>query len=410
MLELLLCSLVTILPDYLYRRYGQNKRLGHDINIFTVWYELRWGIIGCLLLTIAMLTVIFYYHPSTYVANTTFRTVTILPEGGGRVAEVYVNLNDEVTAGQPLFRLDDSQQKARVDAARLTIAEVEAATEVAKAELASADGLIRQAESAYREAFDELASKQELANRSSANVSARELERLKSVVDGREGALDAAVANKATLETRLRTLLPAQKSSAEAALALAELELEKTVVRAGVNGMVQQFILRPGDIVNPMMRPAGILVPEDAGRRAIVAGFNQIQAQVIKAGMFAEATCIGKPFTIIPMAVAEVQDVIASGQVRPTDQLVDVAQTARPGTITTYLLPIYPGGLDGVPPGSNCIVHAYSDHHHEFEVGDLGTGRWLYLHMVDAVAVVKAGLLRITALLLPVQTLVLTGH
>ena len=181
-------------------------------------------------------------------------------------------------------------------------------------------------------------------------------------------------------------------------------------MRAGVSGYVQQFVLRPGDVVNPMLRPAGILVPAEAGRRAIVAGFNQIQAQVVKPGIFAEATCIGKPFSIIPMAVTQVQDVIASGQIRPTDQLLDVTQTARPGTITAYLEPIYAGGLDGVPPGGNCIVHAYSDHHYELESGDVGAGRWLFLHMVDTVAVVKAALLRISAMLLPVQTLVLTGH
>ena len=28
MLELMLCSLFTLLPDYLYRRYGQGKRFG----------------------------------------------------------------------------------------------------------------------------------------------------------------------------------------------------------------------------------------------------------------------------------------------------------------------------------------------------------------------------------------------
>ena len=28
MLELLLCSAVTVLPDYLYRRYAQDKRIG----------------------------------------------------------------------------------------------------------------------------------------------------------------------------------------------------------------------------------------------------------------------------------------------------------------------------------------------------------------------------------------------
>ena len=46
MLEIILCSLVTILPDYLYRRYRQGKRFGHEITLFSVWFELRFGIIS----------------------------------------------------------------------------------------------------------------------------------------------------------------------------------------------------------------------------------------------------------------------------------------------------------------------------------------------------------------------------
>jgi hypothetical protein len=34
MLELLLCSLLTVFPDYLYRRYGQGKRLGREITFY----------------------------------------------------------------------------------------------------------------------------------------------------------------------------------------------------------------------------------------------------------------------------------------------------------------------------------------------------------------------------------------
>ena len=41
MLEIILCSLVTVLPDYLYRRYRQGKRIGREITLFSVWYELR---------------------------------------------------------------------------------------------------------------------------------------------------------------------------------------------------------------------------------------------------------------------------------------------------------------------------------------------------------------------------------
>jgi multidrug resistance efflux pump len=402
--------MLTIFPDYLFRRYVQDKRIGREITFYSVWFELRWGITACLILTVSLITLIFYFHPATTAVTAVFRTVTILPETGGRVAEVFVGLNDKVEAGQPLFRLDSSQQEAVHESARRTIAEVDAATEVARSELAVADGQIRQAESAHRDALAELETKTELRRRNPNTVPLRELERLRDVAEGQQGAAEAALANKQALQTKIASLLPAQKASAEAALAQAQVEIDKTLVRAGVTGTVQQFTLRPGDVVNPMLRPAGILVPAEAGRLALVAGFGQIEAQVIKTGMITEVTCIGKPFTIIPMVVTQVQDAIASGQFRPTDQLIDVTQTARPGTITAFLEPLYAGGLEGVPPGGSCIANAYTNNHDELESDNLGTPRWLFLHMVDTVGIVHAAILRIQALLLPVQTLVLTGH
>src|SRR6266480_6589922 len=90
MFELMICSLVTILPDYLYRRYAQNKRFGKEITFYSVWYELRWGITGCLMLTISLITLIFYFHPATSSATFFFRTVPILPDAPGRVAQVSV--------------------------------------------------------------------------------------------------------------------------------------------------------------------------------------------------------------------------------------------------------------------------------------------------------------------------------
>ena len=65
MLEILLCSLLTVVPDYLFRRYYQGKRLGKEITLYSVWFELRWGITGCLVLAVGLITVIFYNHPST---------------------------------------------------------------------------------------------------------------------------------------------------------------------------------------------------------------------------------------------------------------------------------------------------------------------------------------------------------
>ncbi|RTM00700.1 HlyD family secretion protein [Ancylobacter aquaticus] len=410
MLELLLCSMLTVLPDYLYRRYGQGKRIGHEITLFSVWFELRWGITACLMLTVTLITIIFYNHPSATNVTAYFRTVPIVPETIGRVAEIYVGLSDRIEKGQPIFRLDDAAQKAAAETARRRIAETDAAMTVAATDVAAAQGQITQAEKAVQQARDELDTKTQLSARNADVVSRRELERLQLVVDGREGAVAAAVAAKEGALIRLETLLPAQKASAEAALAQAEVELAKTVIRAGVSGRVEQFALRVGDLVNPLMRPAGVLIPDDAGRERLVAGFGQIEAQVMKPGMIAEATCLSKPLTIIPMVVTSVQDVIAAGQLRATDQLVDAQQVGAPGTITVFLEPLYEGGLDGIPPGSTCAANAYSNNHDLIASGEVGVLRGLYLHVVDTVALVHALLLRIQALILPVQTLVFGGH
>lgn len=408
MLELMLCSMLTILPDYLYRRYVQDKRIGREITLYSMWYELRWGITACLLLTISLITMIFYFHPATKSVTAVFRTVTILPESMGRVDEVYVGINQKVEAGAPLFRLDDSAQKAALDVAHKQIAEVEAQTKVAESELASADGVIRQAEGALQVSIDELQMKTQLLKNDA--VARREVDRLTNTVESQRGMVSAAYANKETLQTKLSVLLPAQKASAEAALAAAQVELDKTVVKAGIAGTVQQFTLRKGDVLNTMLRPAGILVPEEAGRGTLIAGFGQIEAQVMKPGMVAEATCIGKPFAIIPLVVTEVQDVIAAGQQRPTDQLVEVTQLAKPGTLTVFLQPLFPGGLDDVPPGGSCIANAYTNNHDALADPNIGTFKWIGLHVIDTVGVVHAMILRMQAMLLPVQTLVLSEH
>src|SRR5687767_859585 len=402
MLELLLCSLLTILPDYLYRRYAQGKRLGKEITLYSVWFELRWGITACLMLTVGLITVIFYNHPSTSNATLFFRTVPILPETNGRVAETFVDVSGSVKKGAPIFRLDSSRQEAAAETARRKIKETEAALVVARSDILEAEGKIQEARSAHQQAIDELETKRELYRRNPGNVAFREIERLENAVAGRQGSIDAASAAKEAAEARISTLLPAEKASAEAALAQAEVDLQKTVVRAGVDGRVEQFTLRVGDIVNPLMRPAGILIPEGAGRGRLQAGFGQIEAQVMKVGMAAEVTCVSKPWTVIPMVVTSVQDYIAAGQFRGGEQLVDPQQVTRPGTILVFLEPLYEGGLDGVLPGSSCIANAYTSNHDVIASKDISTTRRIVLHAVDAVGLVHAMILRIQALVLPI--------
>src|SRR5436190_6747679 len=271
MLELLFCSLLTIFPDYLFRRFVQGKRFGKEITLYSVWFELRWGITACLILTISLITTVFYNHPSTTNVTLFFRTVPILPETNGRVAEIYVDFSGHVAKGAPIFRLDSSNQQAAVETARRKIAEVEAELVVAQSDLLKTEAQIEEAKSAYQQAQDELETKQELQRRNAGIVARREIEKLEVGVAGRQAAVASATAAKQGTESRITTLFPAEKASAEAALAQAEVDLQKTVVRAGVSGQVEQFALRVGDIVNPLMRPAGVLIPAGAGQRSLEA-------------------------------------------------------------------------------------------------------------------------------------------
>jgi multidrug resistance efflux pump len=410
MSELLLCSIVTILPDYLFRRYWQGKRLGKEITFYSVWYELRWGITSCLMLTTALITMIFYYHPQTSTAAIYFRTVPILPEGSGRVAEVNVAFSQDVKKGDVLFRLDSSKQEAAVETAKRKVAEVEASMTSAKSDVVKADAQIGEAKAHLQQAKDELDVKVELQRRNPGIVPQRDIEKLQVTVDQRQSGVDAANAVKESAILRVTTLLPSEKASAEAELAQAQVDLDKTYVRAGVDGRIEQFLVRTGDVVNQLMRPAGILIPAEAGRNTLQAGFGQIGAQVLKVGMLAEATCVSKPWTIIPLVVTSVQDFIAAGQFRTSEQLIEVQNIGRPGTLLVFLEPLYKGGLNDVTPGSSCIVNAYTSNRELISSGKLSTTHSLALKVIDAVGIVKAALLRAQSLLLPIQTLVFGGH
>lgn len=409
MLELLLCSLVTLLPDFLIRRFVQGKRIGREITLYSVWFELRWGLVTCLLLTVSLVTAVFFFHPSTSLVAAVFRTVPILPEGGGRVSEVFVRGSEEVKAGQLLFALDDRSQRTAVERAQREGAEVDAGFALARADLAQAEARVLEAQWLLQTAIDEYETKAQLLRTNDA--ARREVERLGSLVRMRQAGVAAAQAAKGAVEARIAEQLPAQRASAQATLAQAEAELSKTVVRAGVDGRVEQFLLQVGDVVNPMLRPAGTLVPQDRGLRGLmlIAGFGQIEAQVLRTGLVAEAVCASRPWVVMPLVVTAVQGFVAGGQVRASDQLVDIQQFRQPGTVMVRLEPLYEGGLDGVVPGSSCVANVYTSNHAAIDDPATGTGRALVLHAIDTIGVVHAVLLRMQALLMPFKMLVFSG-
>ena len=139
------------------------------------------------MLTLSLITMIFYYHPSTNSAGIYFRTVPILPEGSGKVAEVKVSYSQAVKKDQVLFTLESSRQKAALETAKRKVAEVDASLISAKADIVKAEAQLEEAKSSYQQAKDELDVKTELQRRNPGIVPQRDIEKLQVVVNRTAG-------------------------------------------------------------------------------------------------------------------------------------------------------------------------------------------------------------------------------
>ena len=261
-----------------------------------------------------------------------------------------------------------------------------------------------------QQAKDELDVKSELQRRNPGIVPQRDIEKLQVLVDQRQAGSMPRRPPRQSSTLRVSTLLPAEKASAEAALAQAQVDLDKTFVRAGVDGRVEQFLRSRPATRQPVMRPAGVLIPEGRAGTGLQAGFGQIEAQVMKPGMVAEATCISKPWTIIPMVVTDVQDYIAAGQFRGGEQLIDAQNAAQTGYDPRLPGAALQGRSRGRDAGQQLHRQCLYQQPRRDRDPETGTLKGIALHVVDAVGLVHALLLRIQALLLPIKTLVLSGH
>jgi len=138
-------------------------------------------------------------------------------------------------------------------------------------------------------------------------------------------------------------------------------------------------------------------------------GLGRSRRRFIKVGMVAEATCVpsrGRSFRWW-LPLCRLHRGLASSGRRATDR----------GAETLYVLHhsrFHGADLQGRAgrrePGSSCVANAYTSNHELITSGKIGSLKSFALHVVDATGLVHALLLRIQALLLPIQTLVLGGH
>ncbi|WP_422419483.1 HlyD family secretion protein [Pseudomonas sp. GZD-222] len=225
----------------------------------------------------------------------------------GYVTVVEVGDNQSVHAGDVLFRIDDEDYRAHLAQAEANISAAQARLSNVDAETRLQGALIRQAQAQRRSAGAEmnLASKTHDRSRKlivSNAVSQALVDETDAARSKADATLSAALATVEAQQQRIAVLL-AQREAAVAAVAqaqaardLAQIDLDSTVVRAPVDGVVGNRQVRVGRFVTP---GAALLDIVPVHNVWVVANFKETQLEHIHPGQQVSITVDGYPNDVL---------------------------------------------------------------------------------------------------------------
>lgn len=231
-------------------------------------------------------------------------TVQISPQVSGYVVEVLVADNQRVEAGQVLARIDPSTFQAKLDqaianagAADAAIRAIDDKSSLEQAMIAQRAAGVTSAQADASRAKADLDRYNALANQGWVSQQKVQTERAAATqtaagVTSAQAALEAERRSAQSLgSAKAQTI--AQAASAHAAVEQAKLDLERTVIRAPVAGVVGARSVRPGQLVQPGVALMSV-VP--LGQAYVVANFKETQVARIRVGQPVEikADAFGK--------------------------------------------------------------------------------------------------------------------
>ena len=228
---------------------------------------------------------------------------SLAPKIAGYITEADVVDNQTVRAGDVLFRIDDRDYNARLAEAVANIQAAEARLANVEAEIALQHALVRQAAAQKRSTEAEMtrAIKASDRRRKLVVTGAVSQEAVDDSDAARSSGAAAVAAAAAAVDAQQQRIgvLSAEHEAAAAALAqavakrdLAKIDLDSTVVRAPVDGVVGNRQVRVGRYVTPGTPLLDIVPVQDLW---LVANFKETQVEHIRPGQRATITIDGYP-------------------------------------------------------------------------------------------------------------------
>ncbi len=225
------------------------------------------------------------YVESTDDAYVKADSTLIAPKVSGYIAELLVDDNQPVKAGQVVARIDDRDYRAALDQARATLAAAEASIGQFDAQLAAQASLIDQAEASETAARAELdqARRNDTRYAKMASVgygSDQQAEqaatdrRDKEAIARRQTAAVSTARQQVGILDAQRALAIADRERAAAQLRQAELNLSYTTITAAIDGVVGARSVRVGQYVQAGTQLLALVPLSDV---YVIANFKETQ-------------------------------------------------------------------------------------------------------------------------------------
>jgi HlyD family secretion protein len=251
----------------------------------------------------------------------------------GLVDKVFVSFNDVVAAGQPIIQLDRAAFEARASAAgadlrvasalsevqRSALHRAEVAVAAAEAERKSAEAQAKAALARRDEADLELQRKLQLGRsgatterevsgaRTARDTSEAEVRVALAQIDMKADAIEIARADAAMAEANVRNA-DAVVEEKRAILDEAEVELERTVIRAPIDGVVISREVNPGQAVAAGLETKTLFrIARDLGEMQVRGSIDEADIGSVREGEDAEFTVDAYPDRVFTGRVVQVR-------------------------------------------------------------------------------------------------------
>jgi len=172
------------------------------------------------------------------VASGTLNAVTTVQVGSqisGQVKEIHADFNTPVKKGQVIARIDPATYELRVNQARADLDAADSAVAVARSNLAAQQAELGRVRITLLDAERDHERKKALVDKKF--ISPSELDKARTVLDTTREQLKATQAQLQVSEAQVRSALAALKQR-ESLLRQAQVDLERTIIRAPVDGTV----------------------------------------------------------------------------------------------------------------------------------------------------------------------------